>query len=68
MKHDRWIVMTLKNTVELNGVDTPISTDEGICGYLPVFRTLKYAKKFAKNKYQIFPRHIMEKGESDEKA
>ena len=47
--------MTCKNSIEVNGVETKVSTKDGICGYLPVFRTLKYAEKFAKNKYQILP-------------
>jgi len=53
-----YVVLALKRKIELNGVDVEISREKGFEGYLPTFRTLEYAKKFAGKKYGVFPMRI----------
>ena len=53
-----YVVLALKRKIELNGVDVKISREKGFEGYLPTFRTFKYAEKFAGEKYSIIPMRV----------
>jgi len=48
-----YVVMCLRKSIELNGMETDIRPYNGCLGYLPVFQTRKTAEKFAEDKYGI---------------
>ena len=48
-----YVVLCLKESLGVNGMETKISNESGFAGYLPVFRTYKYAEKFSKGKFNV---------------
>ena len=63
-----YVVLCLKESLDVNGMETKISKENGFAGYLPVFRTYKYAEKFSKGKFNVVAIALKKKGGRCEQA